>query len=137
MLVAGGLGLGIAIVDVGLSDIIMQKVNTLPLPTVGIVLIFGIVAVLMSNVMSNTAAASILVPLGMALPYPFGIAAPLVVAISCAAALFLPVSTPPNAIAYATEMLEQKDFRPGGVFFALTGPAVAFIAVLTWVWLVF
>ncbi len=137
MLVAGGLGLGIAIVDVGLSDIIMQKVNTLPLPTLGIVLIFGIVAVLMSNVMSNTAAASILVPLGMALPYPFGIAAPLVVAISCAAALFLPVSTPPNAIAYATEMLEQKDFRPGGVFFALTGPAVAFIAVLTWVWLVF
>jgi sodium-dependent dicarboxylate transporter 2/3/5 len=45
------------------------------------------------------------------------------------------VSTPANAIAYATGLIEQKDFRTGGLFFILLGPTVAFLAVMAWVML--
>jgi sodium-dependent dicarboxylate transporter 2/3/5 len=84
--------------------------------------------------MSNTAAASILVPIAIALPSPFGIAVPVMVAISCSCALLLPVSTPSNAIAYATGMIEQKEFRRGGIFFMIVGPISAYISVLIWSW---
>ncbi|WP_339922850.1 DASS family sodium-coupled anion symporter [uncultured Cyclobacterium sp.] len=133
MLVAGGLALGIALVEVGLAEIVMRKINALPLPKVFIAIIFCLVAVLLSNVMSNTAAASILVPLSLALPGIYGIAGPVMVAISCSCSLLLPVSTPANAIAFATGMVEQKDFRTGGLFYIILGPIVAFSAVMAWV----
>lgn len=133
MLVAGGLALGIALVEVGLAELVMVKINALPLPRLFIAIVFCMVAVLLSNVMSNTAAASILVPLSLALPGIYGIAGPVMVAISCSCSLLLPVSTPANAIAFATGMVEQKDFRPGGVFFIFLGPILAFLAVMAWV----
>jgi sodium-dependent dicarboxylate transporter 2/3/5 len=43
--------------------------------------------------------------------------------------LFLPVSTPPNAIAYSTGLIEQKDFRLGGLLMGLLGPAL----IIGWV----
>jgi sodium-dependent dicarboxylate transporter 2/3/5 len=135
MLVAGGLALGIALVDVGLADIVMGKINELPVHIIVVALLFCGIGVLLSNVMSNTAAASILVPLGVTLPGMYGIAVPVMVAISCSCSLLLPVSTPSNAISYATGLIEQKDFRTGGVFFIVMGPAVAFLAVMAWVWL--
>jgi solute carrier family 13 (sodium-dependent dicarboxylate transporter), member 2/3/5 len=135
MLVAGGLALGIAIVDVGLANIIMDQVNSLPVATFVIAILFSFIGVLLSNVMSNTAAASILIPLAVSLPTPFGIAAPVIVAISCSCALLLPVSTPSNAIAYATGMIEQKEFRLGGLFFIIVGPVAAFISTMLWSWL--
>ncbi|MGF1534360.1 MAG: SLC13 family permease [Bernardetiaceae bacterium] len=135
MLVAGGLALGIGLVDVGLAELVMGQVNRLPVAVVGIAVLFSMVGVLLSNVMSNTAAASILVPLGVSLSAPFGLAVPVIVAISCSCALLLPVSTPSNAIAYATGFIEQRSFRLGGVFFIVVGPLAAFVAVMIWVFL--
>jgi sodium-dependent dicarboxylate transporter 2/3/5 len=133
MLVAGGLALGIGLVDVGLADIVMTKVNDLPIHVIGVTMVFCVIAVLVSNVMSNTAAASILVPLGASLPGSYGIAVPVMVAISCSCALLLPVSTPSNAISYSTGLLDQKDFRQGGLFFIVLGPVLAFLTVMVWV----
>ncbi len=132
MLVAGGLAMGIALVDVGLAEITMNHVNSLPLPVIGIAILFSLLSVSISNVMSNTAAASILVPLGLSLSMPYGLAVPVIVAISCSCSLMLPVSTPSNAIAYATGMMDQKDFRRGGFFFMVAGPVFAFIGVMLW-----
>jgi len=132
MLVAGGLALGIAMVDVGLTDIIMEKISALPIPLVGVAIVFSIIAVLISNVMSNTAAAAILVPLGLALPGLYGFSVPLIVALSCSSALLLPVSTPSNAIAFSTGMIEQKTFRSGGILMIFLGPALAFASVMIW-----
>jgi solute carrier family 13 (sodium-dependent dicarboxylate transporter), member 2/3/5 len=137
MLVAGGLALGIALVEVGLAGIVMERINSLPVAVVGVAFLFSLVGVSLSNVMSNTAAASILMPLAVTLPAPFGIAVPVIVAISCSSALLLPVSTPSNAIAFATGLIEQKEFRRGGVFFMIAGPLTAFVAVMLWVWLFF
>lgn len=133
MLVAGGLALGIAIVDVGLAGTIMKKVNDLPVAIFVIAFLFSAIGVLLSNVMSNTAAASILIPLAVSLPDPFGTAAPIIVALSCSCALLLPVSTPSNAIAYATGMIQQRDFRLGGVYFIIVGPFAAFLSAILWV----
>lgn len=130
MLVAGGLALGIAMVDVGLTDIVMEKINQLPIPLFGVGIVFSIIAVLISNIMSNTAAASILVPLGLALPGIWGFAVPLIVALSCSSALLLPVSTPSNAIAFSTGMIEQKNFRSGGLLMIVLGPILAFVSVM-------
>jgi solute carrier family 13 (sodium-dependent dicarboxylate transporter), member 2/3/5 len=130
MLVAGGLALGIAMVDVGLTDIIMEKISQLPIPMIGVAIVFSIIAVLISNIMSNTAAASILVPLGLSLPGIWGFTVPLIVALSCSCALLLPVSTPSNAISFSTGMIEQKSFRPGGLMMILIGPILAFITVM-------
>lgn len=137
MLVAGGLSLGIAMVEVGLTNIIMSKIEALPIPIVGVALVFSLIAVLISNIMSNTAAAAILVPLGLSLPGIWGMAVPLIVALSCSCALLLPVSTPSNAIAFSTGMVEQKSFRPGGLLMILIGPLMAFASVMLYSWIFF
>ena len=137
MLVAGGLALGLAIVEVGLSDIIMNELSQLAISTIWIALIFSLLGVLLSNVMSNTAASAILVPLGLTLSGSFGVSAPLIIAISCSCALLLPVSTPANAISYATGLIDPKAFRKGGLFFILLGPAVAFAIIMLWVWIIY
>ncbi len=133
MLVAGGLAMGIAIVDVGLANIIMLSIYQLPFPIFVLPAIFALIGVLVSNVMSNTAAAAILVPLAVALPLPYGMAAPVIVAIACSCALLLPVSTPSNAISFGTGLIEQKEFRAGGYFFIVAGPLAAIVSVLLWV----
>ncbi|WP_375581339.1 DASS family sodium-coupled anion symporter [Marivirga tractuosa] len=137
MLVAGGLALGIAIVSVGLAEIVINQINALPISVILVAVIFSILGVLISNVMSNTAAASILVPLAVSLSAPFGITVPIIVALSCSCALLLPVSTPSNAIAYSTGMMEQKDFRRGGIFFIILAPIFAFASVMIWYFLAF
>lgn len=137
MLVAGGLALGIAIVEVGLSDIIMNAIYGFSLHDFWILIIFAVVGVLLSNVMSNTAASSILVPLGISLAGIFGISGPIIIAVSCSCALLLPVSTPSNAIAYSTGLIEQKEFRKGGLFFILVGPIVAIAVVTLWSYIIY
>jgi len=60
------------------------------------------------------------------------IEASMIVGLSASTALFLPVSTPPNAIAYSTGLIEQKDLRLGGLLVGLLGPAL----IIAWVLLI-
>jgi sodium-dependent dicarboxylate transporter 2/3/5 len=48
----------------------------------------------------------------------------------------LPVSTPPDAIAFSTGMLEQKEFRFGGVLIGLDGPLIVILFVLATVFII-
>jgi sodium-dependent dicarboxylate transporter 2/3/5 len=54
----------------------------------------------------------------------------LIIALSASTALFLPVSSPSNAIVYSTGFLEQKDFRIGGILVGILGPLLAILWVL-------
>jgi sodium-dependent dicarboxylate transporter 2/3/5 len=56
----------------------------------------------------------------------------MIIGLSASTALFLPVSTPPNAIAYSTGMIEQKDLRLGGSLIGFIGPAI----IVLWVMLI-
>jgi len=129
MLVAGGLALGTAMVDFEIADYFVNALTSLGLPSWIFLLVLAFLAMLLSNIMSNTATASVLIPIGIALPGHLEITAPLVIALSASCALFLPVSTPPNAIAYSTGFLKQSDFRLGGITIGIVGPVLALIAM--------
>lgn len=127
MLVAGGLALGLALVNSGLAVYFIESINLEGTYWL-LALSFALITVVASNIMSNTATASILIPLGLILMEgnPQGaVIIAMATALAASCALFLPVSTPPNAIAFSTGLLEQKDFRKGGVFIGLIGPFLA------------
>lgn len=126
MLVAGGLALGRAIVDVGLATTFVEVIESWNLPMLALAALFGYFTLAMSNVMSNTAASSILIPISLGLAGLYQVSVPLSVALCASCALLLPVSTPPNAIAYSTNLLEQKDFRISGLYFAVVAPLIIF-----------
>ena len=103
ILMWGGLSLSVALSESGLSDLIAQvNLQQVPGGSWMIAVIVTIVALVMSTVMSNTATASILVPMTLAayLIHPEQYA--MLVALACSFAMAMPVSTPPNAMAYAT-----------------------------------
>jgi len=126
MLVAGGLALGIAIQEQGLADYFISKISSVEINFYLLLLLFSIVTVTLSNFMSNTAATTILIPVGISMmSITEGIdpiVLPFVIGLSASCALLLPVSTPPNAIAYSTGFIKQSEFRIGGLFVGLVGP---------------
>ena len=124
MLVAGGLALGMAIKETGLAEYYVEKLGDYEVNFYVILLFFAFLTVILSNVMSNTATATILIPIGIILTYDNPIILPIVIGLCASTALFLPISTPPNAIAYSTGKLEQKDFRFGGLLMGLLGPII-------------
>ncbi len=130
MLVAGGLALGLAIKETGLAGYYVEKIADFDLNFIVLVLLFAFLTVILSNVMSNTATATVLIPLGIILTYQNPIVLPLVIGLSASTALFLPISTPPNAIAYSTGKLEQKDFRFGGLVMGILGPLIISMLIL-------
>ena len=135
MLVAGGLALGLAIAEHHLANYYVAKLQNVHVNFYLLVVLFALVTVGLSNFMSNTAATAILVPVALSSAALAGDAnpliLPLVIGLSASCALFLPVSTPPNAIAYSTGLLKQSEFRLGGVSVGLIGPTLIIIWVLT------
>jgi sodium-dependent dicarboxylate transporter 2/3/5 len=128
VLVAGGLTLGLVIQDSGLDTYLANKIPVFTNIYV-MAAVLALVTSIFSNIMSNTAAASILIPLGVTLlpDYPLGVA--LIIALSASTALFLPISTPPNAIAYSYGILRQADFRPLGIAVGILGPLLILLIV--------
>ena len=124
MLMAGGLSLGVAIQKSGLADWVL---SLLPFDSMGLLAIafmLAYVTTILSNFMSNTAATNILAPLGVAVAVGFEPIVVIPLALGASAAMCLPISTPPNAIAFATGDLKSTDFLRGGILMGLLGPAV-------------
>lgn len=130
LLVAGGLSLGLALESTGLLNHYAQKLITMEINGYVLMVIFAFFTMIVSNIMSNTAASTVMIPLGMAILVGFKAEIALIIAISASTAMFLPVSSPPNAIAFSTGLLEQKDFRIGGALVGLLGPILAILWVL-------
>jgi sodium-dependent dicarboxylate transporter 2/3/5 len=129
-LVAGGLSLGVALQHTGLLNHYVEQLKTLDVSEILFIFILAYVTMLFSNIMSNTATSTVLIPLGMALLINLKTEVALIIGLAASTALFLPVSTPPNAIAYSTGLLEQKDFRVGGILIGLLGPGLVILWVL-------
>ena len=128
LLLAGGLALGVGVDRTGLAD---WLVTQLPIDAAGPLTIAAILAMataVLSNFMSNTATANIVIPIGIALAPGAEAAVAVPIALAASAAMALPVSTPPNAIAFARGSLASRDFLVGGTLIGLTGTAL----VLGW-----
>jgi solute carrier family 13 (sodium-dependent dicarboxylate transporter), member 2/3/5 len=132
MLVAGGLALGLAIQEQGLATYFVSNISSIDIHFYLLLFLFALTTVTLSNFMSNTAATTILIPVALSLmSITQGvdpIVLPMVIGLSASCALLLPVSTPPNAIAYSTGLIEQSEFRIGGLFIGLAGP----ILIICW-----
>lgn len=128
LLLTGGLALGEGCRLTGLDQWIAGLIPS-GWPPAGLTLALCLTAVTLSNFMSNTATASILMPVAVGLVSSAGgplvaMAAPL--ALSCSCAMLLPVSTPPNAVAFSSGKLTSRDFLPGGLLLGLLGPLVVY-----------
>jgi len=127
ILVAGGLTLGEAIKQTELASFYLQFINLTNVNPILTILIFGYLTVILSNIMSNTATTSLLIPIGIILLPEHKLEISLVTGISASFALLLPVSTPPNAIAFSTGFLKQADFRLCGITVGLVGPLITLL----------
>ncbi|MFT5167428.1 MAG: sodium-dependent dicarboxylate transporter 2/3/5, partial [Saprospiraceae bacterium] len=130
-MLGGGLCLGVGLRMSGLTDTIAHAI---PMEnSFWVILLFLlIVAAVMTTFMSNTATANLLIPVAVALPQGELI---LVVAISlmCSSSMALPISTPPNAIAFGSGFLKTKDMFSSGLlvtFLALIGIVITCVFYL-------
>lgn len=129
-MVAGGFALGLAMTNTGLAE---HLVTSIPfgewLPMV-VILVAGFIGYFISNFISNTAAASLIVPILCAVAVgmgdtldPVGGAKTLVIgAVLCTSlAMLFPISTPPNALAHSTGLVTTKDMTKVGIIIGVIG----------------
>jgi len=114
----------------GILEHYAQQMTTMNVGAVAFLFILAYVTMIFSNVMSNAAASTVLIPLGFALLPGLEKQVALSVGLSASVAILLPVSTPTNAIVFSTGYLEQKDLRMGGVLIGIVGPLLSVLWVL-------
>ncbi|MEC5393729.1 SLC13 family permease [Bergeyella sp. RCAD1439] len=130
MLVAGGLALGIAIKEL-LAPYFSTYLSSFQFNKIVMMMIFGVTTIIFSNIMSSTATATIIINIAaVVLPASQILPVALVVGLCSSCGLFLPVSTPPNAIVFGTGMLKQSDFHLGGIYGGVVGLAIAILWIL-------
>jgi len=134
MLFGGGLSLGAMMFDSGLARAIGEAIFAhMPISgTFGIVLAAALMGVLVSEVTSNTASASLVIPVVLALSQAAGadpVKPALAATIGCSFGFMLPVSTPPNALVYGTGRLTIREMIVNGVLL----DAVGVLLVAGWV----
>jgi len=113
-IVGGGMSLGVAMRESGLSEWMVSQVDFASMGTLGILFLFAAVAALMTTFISNSATANLLLPIVVGIAAVSPVSSALVVAIVSSAAMILPVSTPPNAIAYGSGHIDIRDMAKAG-----------------------
>lgn len=124
LLIAGGLSLGVAITSTELDRWLLQQIPIAGYSPWIIAAFFIVLTIMSSNLMSNTAAANLLIPIAMAAAPNHETLVVMGIALSSSAAMCLPISTPPNAIVYGTGDLRTRDLILCGLFIALTAPPI-------------
>jgi sodium-dependent dicarboxylate transporter 2/3/5 len=123
-MVAGGFALGLALNGTGLAKVAIQAIPFGAWSPIVILIIAGLVCYFLSNFISNTATAALMIPIltvvcegmGDKLSVIGGTSTMLIgIAVAASAAMTLPISTPPNAIAYSTGLIDQKDMAKTGI----------------------
>lgn len=122
-MVAGGFALGLAMNGTGLAEVAVKSIPFGEFNPLAIMVISGLVCFALSNFISNTATAALLIPIlsvvcagmGDKLAEIGGTSTILIgVAVAASCAMSLPISTPPNAIAYSTGLIQQTDMVKAG-----------------------
>lgn len=99
----------------------------------------GIICLFMATFMSHTATASLLIPIiavvgvnmGNNLAPLGGVTALLVsVAFASSLGMSLPISTPPNALAYATGLVSSKGMAISGVILGILGMILTYVMMM-------
>lgn len=138
-MVAGGFALGVALNETGLAKHLISAIPFDTWPVMAVLIGGGLLCYAMSNFISNTASAALLVPIlgtvGTAMGgqlEPFGgVAVMLIgVAIGSSMAMILPISTPPNALAHSTGFIQQKDMMKVGIWVGIIGIVLGYLMLI-------
>ncbi|MBQ2049737.1 MAG: SLC13/DASS family transporter [Spirochaetales bacterium] len=123
-MVAGGFALGYAMNGSGLAALVVRAIPFGNFSPILIVILSGLLCYGLSNLISHSATAALLMPILVVvctamsdkLAAVGGTSTVLIgVAIASSSAMILPISTPPNALAYATNLIQQKDMIKMGI----------------------
>ena len=123
-MVAGGFALGYGLNASGLAANAVKSIPFGEFSPILILLLSGIICYALSNFISNSATAALLMPIlafvcgamGDKLAAIGGTPTILIgIAIAASSAMVLPISTPPNALAYATNLVKQNDMAKIGL----------------------
>ena len=123
-MVAGGFALGYGLNASGLANLAVKSIPFGNFSPMLILIISGLICYALSNFISNSATAALLMPIlavvctamGDSLNVIGGTSTVLIgVAIAASSAMILPISTPPNALAFATNLVQQKDMSKIGL----------------------
>ncbi|MGA0166065.1 MAG: SLC13 family permease [bacterium] len=140
-LISGGIALGLGLESTGLSQTLVTNIPFAELSPLMIVVMATVMGLLMSTFISNTATANLLLPIMATLGATVSTLGEiggskllvLLVTFSCSLAMALPVSTPPNAMAYATGLLENRQLLQIGALISGIGLVASYLlAMLLW-----
>ena len=136
-LVAGGFALGTCLQGTGLAKVLIQAIPFGSMSVILVLLVAGLVCYFLSNFISNSATAALLIPIlivvaeGMADPAAANNASFVAlggtqamisfIAVCASIAMLFPISTPPNAIASSTGLVETKDMAKVGIIIGAVG----------------
>jgi len=136
-LVAGGFALGTGLNKTGLAATLIHAIPFSAMNVVLVIIVAGLICYFLSNFISNSATAALLVPIlvvvgtamadpsaannaqfvglgGMYSMIPF-------IAVCASLAMLFPISTPPNAIASSTGLVKTSDMTKVGIIVGAAG----------------
>ena len=137
-LVGGGIALGNGVTSTGLDEWLVGLYDWGSLSTGLLMFALAAVAIGLSTIISNSATANLMIPIGISLAQSAAVdldplLAGLLIAMSCSLAMALPVSTPPNAVAYASGEIETKEMATVGLLIGGVG-LVLVVFVMPPIW---
>jgi sodium-dependent dicarboxylate transporter 2/3/5 len=123
-MVAGGFALGYGLNASGLAENAVKSIPFGSFSPLLILVLSGVICYMLSNFISNSATAALLMPIlavvctamGDKLGAIGGTPTILIgIAVAASSAMLLPVSTPPNALAFSTNLVKQSDMVKVGL----------------------
>lgn len=132
-LVAGGFALGVALGETKLASDLINSIPFAEWNSMALIVGASLICLFMATFMSHTATAALLMPImasvaagmvaGGSMDAPGAIGLLVTIAFASSLGMALPISTPPNAMAYATGHVEQKGMAISGTILCLIGLA--------------
>ena len=121
LLFGGGLTLGLVIEESGLGMLLISKVSSLitVVPMYVFLLMIVVFSIILTEFMSNTASAAMILPLLFSLATQMQINPVILLLPATIAASFgfmMPAGTPPNAMVFSSGYVPQKDMIKAGLF---------------------
>ena len=138
-MVAGGFALGEGMSKTGLADNLVKAIPFDNWPVIAVLVGGGLICWLLSQFISNSAATALMVPImvavGKGIEGPLGeyggIGTLLVgVAMAASFAMSLPISTPPNAIAYSTGLIKTKQMFTTGIAVGVISLVLGYVLIV-------
>ncbi len=134
-MVAGGFALGTGMKGSGLAKAMVESIPFSEFPVFVVLIGAGLICWLLSTFISNSASAALMVPILITVGQgmegqlaPIGGLTTLIVGIAlCASfAMALPISTPPNAIAYSTGLVKTSQMAKVGLLVGVISMTLAY-----------